>query len=96
MHFGAATRAVVLAPATLINGFLYAPWLVRPFQFLDAALTNPDQSEAVSESMALQAPAQLQSTKHDAEVQWQFEPIKKRRRCNSSEQVEQGALLLNL
>ena len=82
--------------ATLINGFLYAPWLVRPFPFLDAALTDPDLSEAVSESMAHQAPSHLHCTEHDAEVQWRFEPIKKRRRCNSTGQVEQGALLLNL
>jgi hypothetical protein len=79
---------------TLVNGYLYAPWLVRPFPFLDAALTDPAQSPAVSESMAQQAPAHLHCTEHDAAMQWKFEPIKKRRK--SAERVEQGALLLNL
>ena len=73
----------------------YAPWLVRPFPFLDTALTDPAQSPEVSESMARQAPAQLHCTEHDAAMQWQFEPIKKRRQsAESAEAVEQGALLL--
>ncbi len=79
---------------TLVNGFLYAPWLVRPFPFLDAALTDPACSPGVSESIARQAPAQLHCTEHDAAMQWHFEPIKKRRK--SAEPVEQGALLLSL
>jgi hypothetical protein len=79
---------------TLVNGYLYAPWLVKPFPFLDAALTDPAQSQEVSESMARQAPAQIHCTAHDAAVQWQFESIKKRRNQKSSEPVEQGALLL--
>ena len=79
---------------TLVNGFLYAPWLVRPFPFLDAALADPTQSPAVSESIAQQAPAQLHCTEHDAAGQWRFEPIKKRRK--PAEPVEQDALLLNL
>ena len=80
--------------ATLVNGFLYAPWLVRPFPFLDAALTDPARSQEVSESIARQAPLQLHCTEHDATVQWQFEPIKKRRK--SAEPVEQEALLLEV
>ena len=79
---------------TLVNGYIYAPWLVRPFPFLDAALTDPMQSPAVSESLATQAPAQLHSTDHDATEQWRFEPIKKRRKA--AEPVEEGALLLSL
>jgi hypothetical protein len=80
--------------ATLINGFLYAPWMVKPFPFLDRALTDPAQSPALSESMAQQAPLQLHCTEHDAAMQWQFEPIKKRRKA--AEPVEQDALLLSL
>ena len=80
--------------ATLVNGYLYAPWLVRPFPFLDAALTDPEQSPAVSESIAQQAPDHLHCTEHDAAMQWQFEPIKKRRNRESPEPVEQDALLL--
>jgi hypothetical protein len=80
---------------TVVNGYLYAPWLVRPFPFLDAALADPAQSPDVSESTARQAPLQLHCTEHDAAMQWQFEPIKKRRQsAESSEPVEQGALLL--
>ena len=78
----------------LVNGFLYAPWMVRPFPFLDAALADPAQSPEVSESIARQAPAQLHCTEHDAAMQWQFEPIKKRRK--SAGPVEQEALLLDL
>jgi hypothetical protein len=80
--------------ATLINGYLYAPWLVKPFPFLDAALTNPARSPDVSESIAQQAPAQLHCTEHDAAMQWKFEPIKKRCNRESPEPVEQDALLL--
>jgi hypothetical protein len=80
--------------ATLINGFLYAPWLVRPLPFLDAALADPARSQEVSESIARQAPAQLHCTEHDAAMQWQFESIKKRRNRESPEPVAQDALLL--
>jgi hypothetical protein len=80
--------------ATLINGYLYAPWMVKPFSFLDAALADPARSMEVSESIAQQAPAQLHCTEHDAAAQWQFEPIKKRRNRESPGPVEQDALLL--
>jgi len=76
--------------ATLINGYLYAPWLVRPFPFLDPQLCDPGQSQAVSDSLAEQT--QLQGTEHDAAAQWKFEPIKKRRKVGEPV-VEQGVLL---
>jgi len=79
---------------TLVNGFLYAPWLVRPFPFLDAALADPAHSPEVSDSIARQAAAQLHCPEYDAESQWQFEPIKKRRPRQSPEPMEQDALLL--
>jgi hypothetical protein len=79
---------------TLVNGFLYAPWLVRPFPFLDAALTDPGQSRNISDSIARQAPIQLHCTEHDAAMQWQFEPIKKRRK--SVQPAEQYSLLPGL
>ncbi len=82
---------------TLVNGFLYAPWLVRRLPFLDAALADPARSHEVSDSIAHQSPAQLHCTEHDAAVQWQFEPIKKRRNsANAAEPVEQEALLPGL
>ena len=66
--------------ATLVNGWLYAPWLVRPFPFLDPLLVNPAASAGVSESLIAQArPEQLQLTEHDPDTQALFEPLKKRR-----------------
>jgi hypothetical protein len=62
--------------ATLINGFMYAPWLVRPFPFLDPALCDSGQSPHVSDGIATQT--NLHGTEHDASEQWRFEPIKKR------------------
>ena len=75
--------------ATLINGYVYAPWLVRPFPFLDGPLCEPSQSQMVSDAIAAQT--NLHGTEHDAAEQWKFEPIKKRR--NAGEPVtEQGIL----
>ncbi len=66
--------------ATLFNGYLYAPWLVRPFPFLDPLNCNPVASQTVSDSIIQQAcPEQLATTEHDADEQCRFEPIKKRR-----------------
>ncbi len=75
--------------ATLVNGFLYAPWLVRPFPFLDPPLCDPSQSQEVSDAIAAQA--NIQGTEHDAREQWKFEPIKKRRRIGEPAS-EQGIL----
>ena len=66
--------------ATLVNGWLYAPWLVRPFPFLDPQLVNPAASQAISDSIIQQAcPDQLVTTEHDTDEQPRFEPLKKRR-----------------
>ena len=66
--------------ATLVNGWLYAPWLVRPFPFLDTQLVNPAASSTVSNAIIQQAcPEQLVTTEHDADQHWRFEPLKKRR-----------------
>jgi hypothetical protein len=75
--------------ATLTNGFVYAPWLVRPFPFLDASLCEPSQSHTMSDSIAAQT--NLHGTEHDAAEQWKFEPIKKRRKTGESV-TEQGVL----
>jgi hypothetical protein len=75
--FGADVNPTVIK-ATLINGFLYAPWLVRPFTFLDAG-HSAQQSEEVSNAIVDQG--QVQGTVHDAVEQWRFEPIKKRRKA---------------
>lgn len=66
--------------ATLVNGWLYAPWLVRPFPFLDPQLVEGAASQAISDSLIAQAcPEQLQLTEHDGDTQALFEPLKKRR-----------------
>jgi hypothetical protein len=88
--FGSDINPTVIK-ATLINGFLYAPWLVRPFAFLDG-IDSAQQSEAVSNAIADQG--QVQGTVHDAVNQWKFEPIKKRRRA--TETVSPQELVLNL
>lgn len=101
---------------SLVNGFLYAPWLVKPFPFLDPKLTNgtqvvadPDMAQPVTVdqlvSDRLAAVGQQRSdvasyladTEHDADNQWKFTPIKKRRRKGArhhldTEIVEQGQL----
>jgi hypothetical protein len=76
--------------ATLVNGFLYAPWLVRSFPFLDAPLCDPSRSQSVSDAIAVQGG--LSGTEHDGRHQWRFEPIKKRRRPGEPGN-EQGILI---
>lgn len=80
--------------ATLVNGYLFAPWLVRPLPFLDGDNLDPQQSRAISDSITAQAPPHiaetLGETEHDAAEAFRFEPIKKRRR--TSEEGGQGVL----
>jgi hypothetical protein len=82
--------------ASLVNGYLYAPWMVKPFPFLDAALCNghvkysdgETVSQKVSDDMSNgeavtsrpDVTEYLDNTEHDTEHQWKFEPIKKRRK----------------
>ncbi len=86
----------LLCQATLVNGYLYAPWLVRPLPFLDGVQYNTEHSAALSEMMAEQAQphqkAALADTEHDATEQWRFEPVKKRRHKDDSGETRQGAL----
>ena len=73
-----------LCLATLVNGFLFAPWLVRPLPYLDGVQYQPECSADLSEAMAASAPPhqaeQLADTEHDTAEQWRFEPVKKRKR----------------
>lgn len=82
--------------ASLVNGYLYAPWMVKPFPFLDAALCNghlvysdgETVSQKVSDDMSNgeavtsrpDVAEYLDNTEYDTEHQWKFEPIKKRRK----------------
>jgi hypothetical protein len=72
-----------LCLATLVNGYMFAPWIVRPLPYLDRVQYQPEWSAAVSDAMVAQAPphlaATLADTEHDTEEQWRFEPVKKRR-----------------
>jgi|SRR5579884_50459 len=81
--------------ATLVNGYLFAPWMVRPFPFLDGDNLNPAKSRQISDSIVAQADPevaqQLAETEHDQELAARYEPIKKRRRKDETE-VKQGCL----
>jgi hypothetical protein len=82
--FGQDVNPTVLK-GLLVNGYAYAPWLVRPFPFLDAELLDPARSAALSAEMTeiglkrADVADYLAKTEHDAEEQWRFEPLKKRR-----------------
>jgi hypothetical protein len=81
--------------ATLVNGYLFCPWLARPFPFLDTANLDPAWSREVSDQISAQAPLhvveQIGETEHDTEEAFRFEPIKKRRRKSAAE-ADQGTL----
>jgi hypothetical protein len=88
----------LMCQATLINGFLFMPWLVRPLPFLDREHYVPGGSAALSDAMADQAPphiaAVLAGSEHDTEQQWRFEPIKKRKKDGATPEpaIRQGVL----
>lgn len=87
--FGMDINPIVIK-ASLVNGYLYAPWLVRPFAFLNtktAEYCAPELAPKVSNSMAEVAAADPRAstytdwfqTEHDQAVQPQVHPIKVRR-----------------
>mgnify|MGYP001203800327 CR=1 FL=1 len=83
--YGADINPTVIK-ASLVNGYLYAPWLVRPIPWLDRDTIDPARSAAISDAM-VQAGAgnpaaaeYLAGSEHDGAQQWRFEPLKKRRR----------------
>ena len=82
-------RTVILA--TLVNGFLYAPWLVAPFKHFaeEKSYTDPSLSAAVSDQLAnltlndAKATAYLgapEDSENDRILQPSCEPLKIRRR----------------
>jgi hypothetical protein len=88
-----------LCLATLVNGYIFAPWLVRPLPYLDYVQYQPERSAEVSEAIMAQAPPHqaevLADTEHDQEEQWRFEPVKKRRSklsLDDGEETRQGVL----
>jgi len=78
--------------ATLINGYLYAPWLVKPLPFIDSIKDSAEASDRMTEAAPPQAEEYLADTEHDGEQQFKFEPIKKRRRKGGNETALQGVL----
>lgn len=78
--YGMDINATVIK-AALVNGYCFAPWLVRPLPFLDRHEDSAAMSDAMSQpSGRADVDAYLANTEHDAETQYRFEPIKKRRK----------------
>jgi hypothetical protein len=69
--------------ATLVNGYLYAPWLVKPFPFLDGPNLDLNQSGAVSDSLARTKPDYYENTTPDPNGHV-YAPIKKRIRAKAT------------
>lgn len=65
--------------ATLINGYLYAPWLASALPFFSRE-DSAEASDRMTEAAPPQAVEYLADTEHDSEQQYKFEPIKKRRK----------------
>src|SRR5579871_5616588 len=80
--------------ATLVNSYLFCPWIARPFPFLDPDNLDPTQSVRISDSLAALAPPHVLertgATEHDKEEASRFEPIKKRRKVAA--EPNQGTL----
>jgi hypothetical protein len=74
--YGADIDGTVIK-ATLVNGYLYAPWLVKPFPFLDGPNLDLNQSGAISDSLARTKPDYYENTTPDPNGR-AHEPIKKR------------------
>ena len=72
----------MMCMATLVNGYLYSPWLVKPLPFLDRDNLDPSKSEQISESITAQAPPHfaedLAETEFDEALAPNVAPIKKR------------------
>ncbi len=85
----------MMCQATLVNGYLFAPWMAKPFPFLEAAGLDPGQAEAVSDQVVSQEPpnaAELAGdTGYDTKEASVAAPIRKRRRRGENEGV-QGTL----
>ena len=81
--------------ATLVNGYLLAPWLARPLPFLDAADIDPAESRNISDGIAAQTlphvAERVAETEHEGGEAFRFEPVRKRR-GRDAEDVRQGSL----
>lgn len=79
--YGADIDGTVIK-STLVNGYLYAPWLVKPFPFLDGANVDPNQSASVSDSLARAKPDYYENTAPDPDGRV-YEPVKRRMRTQA-------------
>lgn len=79
--------------ATLVNGYLFAPWLVRPLPFVDSDALDPKHSQTVSDSMGAQVSPDIieqTETEYDSEP-FRFEQVKTRRHTGEADR-RQGSL----
>ena len=74
--------------ATLVNGYLFAPWLVKPFPFLDGANLDPTQTIAISNALASHKPDYHQETVPSPNGQ-EYAPIKEAHSRIKGEEVEE-------
>jgi len=84
------------AKATLVNSALFAPWIYRPFSFLDQPRSSSKLAQELFEAGQTDPDAAkyLDQTEHDQENQWRFEPIIIRKKRGKPGYVvgEQGCL----
>lgn len=77
--------------SSLVSGYVWVPWLVKPFPFVDRDIINPALSAEISDAMVKVGSARpdvaryLNGSAHDLDNQWMFEPIKKRRKRGEQE-----------
>ena len=93
-----ADISATMVKTTLVNGYMFAPWLVKPMSFMKDDYQRPEKSAEVAEAIAqsMSRPdvqEYLANTEHDGEQQWKFEPIKKlRKKSGDRSEVLQGVL----
>ena len=95
----------IVIKVTLVNGYMYAPWLVKPLDFLDrmdAAYNAPACAERFSDQLALVAATDPKAaaytnwseTEHDSDLQPVVHPIKIRRKKGTKSPLIQYELNL--
>jgi hypothetical protein len=87
----------LMCQIALVNGYFFAPWLVRPLPFFDGGYDDPETSKDISDSITETAPphiaVRLEDTEPDMENQWKFEPIKlRKKKGDDSHEMRQGRL----
>jgi len=83
---------LVLVKACLVNGYLYAPWMVKPLPFLDSCQYNVSLQESLSATLTNTAPspesvAYLEDTVFDFQLTEVTMPIKMRKKKGTPRDV---------